>query len=532
MPSGTDFGVVSPGEGGSNFLTMMAYQSGPVSAVLQTGGKGAFQLISMQSYRRIRTFPGGGLHNPQLRKPEAPRSAGLSPHVAPIWDWVLDQQGTDSLANVSKGEMIEIIVNFYAPSLELAPNVPENDTYTATLSIDGPGTQVQTFTLTALRGAFVVTPTPAQFSTRHGLETSVALDITSLCGPATDAVFQNQSNEPSLEVSVTPTTIDLPRASTVHTTAAITASGMPLTGAFGLSWPVSAFDGKLTLYVEEAVTILESSSSVQVWSNVSEQLVLVQSVSSSFTVNVAITDLATQFTISPGTLPKGVALVPTTPLSVSVPDIGSASISFSLIADTEAATGDAGTFEVNWSAYNGQVTGVITADLMIQPEYPPQLDFDFNPITLGDGTPVGGFAHLTLRQDGTYTFSGHFHDSGATEYDMSIVVGIKDSENFAYAFPHTGHVSGTFESGPRDDDWNVNDQYPLRSWAALAASNTVAAVTKADSDWTALVDSVAGLLGTILGVIAMVPSSNSQPPNQQVETSHGADQTVSLGRSR
>ena len=114
---------------------------------------------------------------------------------------------------------------------------------------------------------------------------------------------------------------------------------------------------------------------------------------------------------------------------------------------------------------------------------------------------------------------------------MSIVVGVKDSEGFAYAFPHTGHVSGTLESGPRDDDWSVNDQYPLRSWAALAAGNTVAAVTNADSDWTALVDSVAGLLGTILGVIALVPSSNSQPPNQQTKSPRVADQTVSLGRS-
>ena len=195
MPSGTDFGVVSPGDGGSNFLTITAYQSGPVSAVLQSGGKGAFQLISMQSYRRVRTFPGGGLHNPQLRRPVVPRSAGLSPHIAPVWNWVLDQQGTDSLAKVSKGEMIEIIVNFYAPSLELAANVPQNDTYTATLSINGPGTQVRTFTLIALRGAFVVTPSPAQFSTRHGLQTAVALNITSLCGPATNVVFQNQSND-------------------------------------------------------------------------------------------------------------------------------------------------------------------------------------------------------------------------------------------------------------------------------------------------------------------------------------------------
>ena len=50
---------------------------------------------------------------------------------------------------------------------------------------------------------------------------------------------------------------------------------------------------------------------------------------------------------------------------------------------------------------------------------PTELDFDAPSIVFGGGVPVGGFSHLTLRQDGTYTFSGRFHDSGATEYNTS-----------------------------------------------------------------------------------------------------------------
>jgi hypothetical protein len=89
---------------------------------------------------------------------------------------------------------------------------------------------------------------------------------------------------------------------------------------------------------------------------------------------------------------------------------------------------------------------------------PFQLDFDWNPIVFGGGVPVGGYSHLTIRQDGTYSFSGHFHDSGATEYNMALVWAVKDSQNNVYTFEHKGHVSGTFESGSRDDDWQTDRQ--------------------------------------------------------------------------
>ena len=76
---------------------------------------------------------------------------------------------------------------------------------------------------------------------------------------------------------------------------------------------------------------------------------------------------------------------------------------------------------------------------------PPQLDFDWNPIVFGGGVPVGGWSHLTLRQDGTYTFSGHFHDLGALEYNMALVWGVQAGQNGnLYTFEHRGHVSGTF----------------------------------------------------------------------------------------
>src|SRR5258708_16270013 len=85
----------------------------------------------------------------------------------------------------------------------------------------------------------------------------------------------------------------------------------------------------------------------------------------------------------------------------------------------------------------------------LPPQLTNQLDFDWNPIVFDGGVPVGGHAHVTIRSDGTYSFSGHFHDSGATEYDMQLVWAVKDHTNKVYTFEHQGHVSGTFESGSR-----------------------------------------------------------------------------------
>jgi hypothetical protein len=140
------------------------------------------------------------------------------------------------------------------------------------------------------------------------------------------------------------------------------------------------------------------------------------------------------------------------------------------------------------------------------PNLPSQIDWDAGSITFNNGVPVGGTSHLTIRQDGTYTLSGHFHDSGATEYNMSLVWGVADSQQKLYTFEHSGHVSGTFESGSRDDNWNVDGQNAAiaQNWANITARNSANWEAGADSDFTSLVNSLIGAAGTVLGIVAIV----------------------------
>lgn len=137
---------------------------------------------------------------------------------------------------------------------------------------------------------------------------------------------------------------------------------------------------------------------------------------------------------------------------------------------------------------------------------PAALDFDWNPIAFDNGVPVGGWSHLTIRQDGTYTFTGHFHDSGATEYNMTEAWAVKDSADKAYTFAHAGHVSGTFESGSRDDDWSVDGQNNAisQNWDKIVAANFGTAQAAANLDLVNLTNSLIGTLGTVLGIVAIV----------------------------
>jgi len=129
-------------------------------------------------------------------------------------------------------------------------------------------------------------------------------------------------------------------------------------------------------------------------------------------------------------------------------------------------------------------------------------------ITYPAGVPVGGYASLTLRSDGTYEFTGHFHDSGAPSYDDHFAWGVRASDGFAFTFAHQGHMAGTFEAGSRDDDWNVTGYNTdiAAHWDALQGWNWQ---WRADVNWdvvgdlTRIIDALKQV-GQVVAVIAVV----------------------------
>jgi hypothetical protein len=97
--------------------------------------------------------------------------------------------------------------------------------------------------------------------------------------------------------------------------------------------------------------------------------------------------------------------------------------------------------------------------------------WDTGYITFGGGIPVGGYAQLTLNQNGAYNFTGHFHNSGAPSYNAGLVFAVRSGNGTVYTFAHHGRVHGTFWAGSRDDDWQNSGVSPALTAGWVDLSN-------------------------------------------------------------
>lgn len=138
---------------------------------------------------------------------------------------------------------------------------------------------------------------------------------------------------------------------------------------------------------------------------------------------------------------------------------------------------------------------------------PSQLGpFNWSPIVFGGGVPVGGWSQLTLFSNGAYSFSGHFHDSGGTSYNVSCVYAVRSGDGTVFTFTHQGRVHGTFESGSRDDNWSNGGTNPAiaADWGSLTSSWHWHANAGANLDVGGLLDQTIKAVGTAAAVIAIV----------------------------
>ena len=97
----------------------------------------------------------------------------------------------------------------------------------------------------------------------------------------------------------------------------------------------------------------------------------------------------------------------------------------------------------------------LNGTLVIPPatQMPSEVHFDAV-VTFPDGVAIGGSVHVSLFKDGTSTFSGSLHDSGAVAYNCAVACGVYDSQRRLYPLTQSGYAAGTFEPGSRDFNWN------------------------------------------------------------------------------
>ena len=119
------------------------------------------------------------------------------------------------------------------------------------------------------------------------------------------------------------------------------------------------------------------------------------------------------------------------------------------------------------------------------------------------GTALGGRVEMTLRSDGSYTFSGHMHDSGWDPYDFRVRT-VVSTADLAVAAQHSGHTDGTgsspFGSPKRDNDWSESGTEPRiqQLWSELRQATMT--VSKSYED-TGLLHAVEDLFNDFLGFL-------------------------------
>lgn len=126
------------------------------------------------------------------------------------------------------------------------------------------------------------------------------------------------------------------------------------------------------------------------------------------------------------------------------------------------------------------------------------------PIVFHSGVPVGGWGALSVFGAGGSRFSGHFHDSGAGNYDVALAIVVKAQSGTAYAWATQGHLNGTFTPGSRDYNWNIS---PLGSMDAADANTLTSWWWQAATNWNigGMVDSCVRNLGGATRVVWLNP---------------------------
>lgn len=146
----------------------------------------------------------------------------------------------------------------------------------------------------------------------------------------------------------------------------------------------------------------------------------------------------------------------------------------------------------------GEIEDILNALGSAEPTAPPlpsppllgRISIDAGSIGFSDRVPVCGWARADLFPNGGFSFSGHFHASGAAGYDMSFVLLVSGSEGTTFFLTKQGRVHGALEPGSQDFDWADSGSDPAlaAAWAELSAGHACQWSAGANFDLNSLLD--------------------------------------------
>jgi hypothetical protein len=142
----------------------------------------------------------------------------------------------------------------------------------------------------------------------------------------------------------------------------------------------------------------------------------------------------------------------------------------------------------------GDVFGSVAAGPNLGPVFrlnPPDV-MTFDSGRLASDLPLGGSAHLVVQRNGSFTATGHMHDSGFDPIHYAWAAALVTPAGIAFTFEHQGHVEGTSSdllgTPDRNDDFTLTGSDPriTAEWNGIV-----------DAKFSAKIDGSDKLLGAV-----------------------------------
>jgi hypothetical protein len=382
--------------------------------------------------------------------------------------------GSCSPLNVNKDLIVSGELEFAAPTKNPPLSV------SATLVIEGTTWYRVDVPLFLVIGKITMVPSSSNITLRQGEDGDIGLTLTSEAGPSTNVDLSLGQDGGQWQISPSP--IPVAQGATVSTTAKITVAACAPVGSYPVGIEVSAFDGLHFRSIPFQLTVLPGKVLVQPLQGC---LVTQQGDRTKCSVQVTSSGYK-RMDFTALRLPEGVLMH--APLREIGCGIARSTIDLDFAVDRNAMPVVNQRATVNWNAGDAEHKG--TFDLSYTVTLLPESRTFTEQIITPPGTALGGWASITIRNDGSYTFSGHMHDSGFDPYSFGIGVSVRSSDGLIKVAAHkSGAVAGTLGSGSRDFDWEENGKTELIRLFWPELRNGTAHFTKSYED--------TGVLGTL-----------------------------------
>jgi hypothetical protein len=446
--------AAEPGETLTQDVVITPTKTGVKVVAFIDGGREVIRLVRMIAFRPVKKE-----FTAEERNELSPLQQGVPGYPLPT-EYVEYQEaarsdGRTPLA-VTAGYLVRLYVEFVAPLVGFP------DVTVTNLTIDAANWQRVQIPLKLIIGKITASISVDALTVRQGETAALDVSLISVAGPATDVEFELGFN-PDKRWVVEPPAVHLPKGGTVDRSLKVRANLNAPVGTFDVGFEAHYFDRLKLLRLPLRLTVRPAVVTAKLL-----QTAVVATQGDKVTCQVEVTSQGGHKVIEliGSSPPPGVHM---TPMSYYLgPNPATVVIPVEFVVDALAPAATAVLVGIIWNAGDGEHSGALFLRFTVNLK--PDSRTFHQVITTPPGTALGGWAEITIRTDGSYTFRGHMEGSGFDPYAFRIGVVVRGaSGTISLATIKNGNVGGWILGGSQDYDWEENKTSALitSNWADL-----------------------------------------------------------------